>query len=44
LVRRSCQRVTVQLGEITLERLDRRAWVHREPVELTAKSSTCCCT
>lgn len=37
LVRRSCQRVTVELGEVTLERLDRRVWVHRELVELTAK-------
>lgn len=37
LVRRSNQRVTVQLGDITIERLDRRVRVHRQPVELTAK-------
>lgn len=37
LVRRSTQQFTLELGAITVNRLERRAWVHQEPVELTAK-------
>lgn len=37
LIRRSTQHLTVELGAITVNRLDRRVWVHQEPVELTAK-------
>jgi DNA-binding response OmpR family regulator len=37
LVRRASQRVTVEVGGISVDRLDRRVWVHQEPVELTTK-------
>jgi DNA-binding response OmpR family regulator len=37
LVRRSTQQLIIEQGAITLNRLERRVWVHREPIELTAK-------
>jgi DNA-binding response OmpR family regulator len=37
LIRRSTQHLTVEIGAITVNRLDRRVWVAQEPLELTTK-------